>query len=38
MANGFQQSRIHSKHMAMMMKAIDEGLLDPNINIEKKKA
>jgi putative flavoprotein involved in K+ transport len=36
MANGFQQARIHSKHVALMIKAMDEGLLDPKINVEKK--
>jgi cation diffusion facilitator CzcD-associated flavoprotein CzcO len=37
MAGGFQQSRVHSRHLALMMKAIDEGLLDPKVSIEKRK-
>jgi hypothetical protein len=37
MAGGFQQSRVHSRHLSLMLKAIDEGLLDPKISIEKRK-
>jgi putative flavoprotein involved in K+ transport len=36
MAGGFQQSRVHSKHLAMLIKAMDEGIIDPSINVEKK--
>lgn len=38
MAGGFQQSRVHSKHLSMMIKAMDEGLLDPQINVTKRTA
>jgi hypothetical protein len=37
MAGGFQQSRVHSRHLALLIKAMDEGLLDPQINVEKRK-
>jgi putative flavoprotein involved in K+ transport len=37
MAGGFQQSRVHSRHLSLMIQAIDEGLLDPKINVDKKK-
>ena len=36
MAGGFQQSRVHSKHLALMIKAMDEGMIDPGINVARK--
>ena len=35
-AGGFQQARIHSKHLALLIKAIDEGIIDPHISVERK--
>ncbi|WP_216892303.1 flavin-containing monooxygenase [Nocardia alni] len=37
-ANGLRISRILGKPLALMIKAIDEGLLDPRISVEKKAA
>lgn len=35
-ANGLRLSRIFTKHVALLIKAVDEGLLDPRVNVEKK--
>jgi putative flavoprotein involved in K+ transport len=35
-ANGLRLARIFTKHVALLIKAMDEGLLDPRINVERK--
>ncbi|GAA1022287.1 FAD-dependent oxidoreductase [Acrocarpospora pleiomorpha] len=36
-AGGFQFARIMSRQLSLLIKAIEEGLVDPNISVEKKK-
>ena len=37
-AGGFRDARIHSKHVALMITAMEAGLLDRKINVENKAA
>ncbi|OUS94987.1 NAD(P)/FAD-dependent oxidoreductase [Rhodococcus sp. NCIMB 12038] len=37
MANGLRLARFFSQHVALLIKAMNEGLIDPSINVEKKK-
>ncbi|MGZ4594983.1 MAG: FAD-dependent oxidoreductase, partial [Actinomycetes bacterium] len=38
MATGLRLARFYSQHVALLIKAMDEGLIHPSINVEKKKA
>ena len=37
MATGLRLARFFSGHVALMIKAMNEGILDPQVNVEKKK-
>jgi hypothetical protein len=36
MATGLRLARFYSQHVALLIKAMNEGIIDPQINVDKK--